>query len=88
MGKIGTNHTDYLTKNRQVGQMAAAVAGVKNGLNKTATNLRVNQMTTLFDLYDQLTQLVVSYGEMAVHDLAEFKKVSVHIQEDDKAAGQ
>ncbi|MDR0299534.1 MAG: hypothetical protein LBI13_05560, partial [Streptococcaceae bacterium] len=67
---------------------AGEVAGVRNGLDTNDAHLKLDQIQTIFQIYDDLSKLVASYGDMVAHDLGEFKQVAINIQNTDREASQ
>ncbi|MCL2113910.1 MAG: hypothetical protein FWH31_08120 [Streptococcaceae bacterium] len=78
----------YETVTMHVGKIASEVSGVRNGLDTNNAHLKVSHIKTIFQIYDDLSKLVASYGEMAEHDLQEFRQVGVNIQKTDQEASQ
>lgn len=76
----------YDTVTVKVGTVASEVASIKNGLNTNDAHLKVTTVPKIFDIYDELTQLVSSYGVMAQKDLEEFKQLAVNIINTDSEA--
>lgn len=86
MGQVANDSGRYETETMSVGKIAAKVAGVGNGLDTNDAHLKVDKIHTIFKIYDDLTNLVRSYGEMATHDLEEFRQVGANIEKTDKEA--
>ncbi|MDR0299289.1 MAG: hypothetical protein LBI13_04315 [Streptococcaceae bacterium] len=76
----------YENETSNVGGIAKSVAGVRNGLDTSDAHLKVSHIQTIFQIYDDLSKLVASYGEMAEHDLEEFRQIGVNIQKTDEEA--
>lgn len=81
--KVGVDTNKHETEIMSVGKIAAKVAGVRNGLDTNDEHLKVDKIHTIFKIYDELTKLVSSYGEMAAHDLVEFRQLGVNIKNTD-----
>ncbi|GAB2024704.1 hypothetical protein OfM1_07750 [Lactovum odontotermitis] len=77
----------YETVTVKVGTVASEVAGIKNGLNTNDAHLKVTRVPAVFEIYDELTQLVASYGAMGQGDLEEFRQLAVNIRNTDGEAG-
>lgn len=88
MGKQTLHQGDYANATRRVGQATQAVNQVSNGLNTNDQHLQVQHVQQIFHLYQEITALVQSYGQMASHDLQEFNQVAVNIQKTDQEASQ
>ncbi|MCR3761157.1 hypothetical protein KYB31_19465, partial [Clostridium felsineum] len=82
--KVGVNTHKHKTEIMSVGKIAAKVAGVRNGLDTKDDHLKVDKIQTIFKIYDDLTKLVSSYGEMAAHDLKEFNQIGINIEKTDE----
>lgn len=86
MGKQELDSASYETVAMNVGKIASSVANVKNGLNTDDGNLKVHHIQQIFNLYNELTTLVSTYGQMVTHDLKEFEQIGVNIQKTDEDA--
>jgi len=86
MGKVANDSVQYKIELMGVEKSAAKVAGIRNGLDTNDEHLKVDKIHTIFKIYDDITKLVSSYGEMAAHDLKEFRQVGVNIENTDKEA--
>ncbi|AAK81625.1 hypothetical protein BJV85_000195 [Clostridium acetobutylicum] len=81
--EVSVNTNKHKTQVMKVGKIASKVAGVRNGLDNKYDHLKVDKIHTIFKIYDDLTKLVSSYGEMAAHDLKEFRQLGVNIENTD-----
>ena len=81
--KVGVDTNKHKNEIISVGKIAAKVAGVRNGLDTKTDHLKVDKIHTIFKIYDDLTKLVSSYGEMAAHDLKEFRQLGINIENTD-----
>ncbi|GAB2025983.1 hypothetical protein OfM1_20560 [Lactovum odontotermitis] len=70
----------------KVGTVTSEVAGVRNGLSTNDAHLKVTTVPKIFEIYDELTQLVSAYGVMAQKDLEEFRQLAVNIINTDEEA--
>jgi hypothetical protein len=84
--QVGNDSGTYENETMSVGKIVAKVAGISNGLDTNDAHLKVDKIHTIFKIYDELTNLMRSYGEMAAHDLQEFQQVGVNIKNTDKEA--
>ena len=84
--KVANDTVKTKTIHENVGKIAEKVAGISNGLNTNDAHLKVSRIQEIFQIYDDLTKLVSSYGDMAKHDVVEFSQVSVNIETTDKEA--
>ncbi|MEG1487790.1 hypothetical protein [Lactococcus sp.] len=78
----------YETVTMNVGKIASEVANVHNGLNTSDSHLKVDHIKTIFKIYDDLSKLIASYGDMVVEDLEEFRQVAVNIEQTDAEASK
>ena len=86
--RSGLDNGGYETVTTTVGTIASEVSGVHNGLNTNDAHLKVNHIQTIFEIYDDLSKLIASYGAMAEHDLQEFRQIGVNIEQTDAEASQ
>ncbi|URZ08860.1 hypothetical protein [Clostridium felsineum] len=80
---VGTDTNKNNAEIMSIGKITKKVAGVRNGLDTKDDHLKVDKIHTIFKIYDDLTKLVSSYGEMAEHDLKEFRQLSINIENTD-----
>jgi|GEM_PF-1853087 hypothetical protein len=82
--EVGANTSKHKNEIMSVKKITDKVASIGNGLDTKAEHLKVDKIKKIYQIYDDITKLVSSYGKMVEHDLVEFNQLRINIQNTDK----
>lgn len=81
--EVGANTDKHKNEIMSVKKITDKVASIGNGLDTKADHLKVDKVGKIYQLYDDITKLVNSYGKMVKGDLVEFDQLRINIQNTD-----
>lgn len=81
--KVGVNTNKHKNEIMSVKKITGKVASIGNGLDTKAEHLKVDKIKNIYQIYDDITNLVRAYGKMVEHDLVQFEQLRINIQNTD-----
>ncbi|GAB2023898.1 hypothetical protein RyT2_29820 [Pseudolactococcus yaeyamensis] len=73
----------YHLETVKVSELTSAVTNTKDGWTR-GDNLNTSQAKRVSKIYNDLSNLIASYGRLAQKDVKEFDKLGVKIEEEDR----